>query len=103
MKLMMKDVLTRGELQKIFQEKMQISVRKAKNILEVLLETLKESLIEEEKSVKIFSFGTFLVHYKKERIGRNPRTKEEKIILPRKSISFRSSKVLKKKINGHDH
>ena len=51
------------------------------------------------KKVKIAKFGTFQVRYKKSRIGRNPKTKEKKIISERKVVLFKPSKELKKKIN----
>ena len=49
--------------------------------------------------VKIAKFGTFLLRKKNRRIGRNPKTKEEKIISERNVILFRPSKELKKLIN----
>ena len=51
-------------------------------------------------SVKLTSFGTFSVKHKKERIGRNPKTKEEAIIDARRVISFRASKELKRRVNS---
>ena len=52
------------------------------------------------ESVKISAFGTFLVRQKGQRIGRNPKTGVEVPILPRRVLSFRSSQVLKARING---
>lgn len=52
-----------------------------------------------DKTVKIALFGTFSKKNKKSRIGRNPKTKEEKIISSRNVISFKPSKFLIKKIN----
>ncbi len=50
-------------------------------------------------SVKLTNFGTLTVLNKKERIGRNPRTKEKAIISARKVASFRASDTLKNLIN----
>ena len=55
--------------------------------------------IKENKKVKITSFGTFQKRKKNERIGRNPKTKEKKIISARKVITFRASKLFKHRIN----
>jgi integration host factor subunit alpha len=49
--------------------------------------------------VKISSFGSFLVRMKGERIGRNPKTGEEVPIKPRRVLVFRSSHVLKDRVN----
>ena len=61
-----------------------------------------ESIINELvnlKKVKITSFGTFSVNEKKERIGRNPKTKLETKINSRRVVTFKSALNLKKKIN----
>ena len=55
-----------------------------------------------KKKVKIAKFGTFIIRKKKERIGRNPKTKEEKIISERNVILFKPSKELKEYINKND-
>jgi integration host factor subunit alpha len=49
-------------------------------------------------SVKLSSFGSFMVRQKKERIGRNPKTKEEAVIDARRVVVFRASKELKNRI-----
>tara|TARA_Y200000002_G_C22299647_1_gene503966 strand:- start:149 stop:448 length:300 start_codon:yes stop_codon:yes gene_type:complete len=69
------------------------------NILDDLLYILSDNLIKKEK-VKISNFGTFQVKNKDSRIGRNPKTKEEKLITARKVISFKASNEFKKYINS---
>ena len=51
------------------------------------------------KSVKISKFGTFFVKSKKSRIGRNPKTKEEKTISKRNVVIFKPSKEFKEFLN----
>ena len=77
---------------------MQIGYSKniAENLLEDFFEIILNSLKKKNK-VKIAKFGTFEVRFKKSRIGRNPKTKEKKIITERKVILFKPSKELKKK------
>jgi len=79
---------------------MQIGYSKnvAENLLEDFFEIILDSLKKNNK-VKIAKFGTFEVRFKKSRIGRNPKTKEEKIISERKVVLFKPSKELKRKIN----
>ncbi|WP_170827078.1 HU family DNA-binding protein, partial [Magnetovibrio blakemorei] len=50
--------------------------------------------------VKISSFGCFSVRAKKKRMGRNPKTGEQAIILPRNILTFRPSSTLKLRINS---
>ena len=52
------------------------------------------------ETVKLASFGSFLVHKKKQRLGRNPRTGTEATISPRRIVVFKPSAILKQQING---
>ena len=74
----------------------------SKNISENLLEDFLSILLNElikNKKVKIPKFGTFILRYKKSRVGRNPKTLEKKIISERNVVLFKPSKELKKYIN----
>ena len=74
----------------------------SKKILEVILEDILDIIVKSLKSnkkVKISNFGTFEIRYKKERKGRNPKTKEIKIISSRNVVLFKPSKDFKKFIN----
>ena len=77
----------------------------SKKIIDLFLEDIIKILtnnIKENKKVKISSFGTFVVRNKKNRIGRNPKTKEEKKISERNVLLFKPSKELKKYINNNE-
>ena len=77
----------------------------SKKISETLLDEFFSIILEhlkDNKKVKISKFGTFKVKYKKEREGRNPKTKKIAIIKARKTISFKASKELKSYINNKD-
>ena len=52
-----------------------------------------------EKKLKLSKFGTFSIRSKKLRIGRNPKTKEKKIISSRNVVLFKPSKEFKEFIN----
>ena len=71
-----------------------LSRGEASDIVELILDTLKTTFAEGE-TIKIAGFGTFTVRKKSERTGRNPRTKEEVAIPPRKVVTFRASKQFK--------
>tara|TARA_Y100000741_G_scaffold345802_1_gene311594 strand:+ start:1994 stop:2299 length:306 start_codon:yes stop_codon:yes gene_type:complete len=75
----------------------------SKNISENILDDIIDIIIEnlkKNKKIKISKFGTFTVRGKKSRIGRNPKTSEEKIISDRKVILFKPSKEFKSYINS---
>ena len=67
-------------------------------IIDDFFEILISELIKLNK-VKISSFGTFAVLDKKERIGRNPKTKVVAKIKSRKVVKFKASNFIKMKIN----
>ena len=74
----------------------------SKNISSYLIDDFFESMISELikfNEIKISSFGTFQVMDKKERIGRNPKTKKEAKIVARKVVKFKPSKAIKEKLN----
>ena len=70
----------------------------SENLLEDFFEIILENLIKNQK-VKIAKFGTFELRKKAKRIGRNPKTKETKIITERNVVLFKPSKELKNYIN----
>ena len=74
----------------------------SKNISLKITDDFFECLVEElvkSRKMKIKSFGTFQVVNKKERVGRNPKTKVEAIISARKIVKFKPSIILKSKLN----
>ena len=70
----------------------------AENLIEEFLTIIMSNLIQ-NKSVKISKFGSFFVKSKKSRIGRNPKTKEEKTISKRNVVIFKPSKEFKEFLN----
>ena len=74
----------------------------SKKISETLLEDIFQTILSNiiiHKKVKIAKFGTFILRNKKKRIGRNPKTKEIKVISERNVILFKPSKEFKEYIN----
>lgn len=76
-----------------------LSRRESANLVQSVLDELADALIRGE-SIKLSSFGRFLVRAKSERIGRNPKTGIEVPITQRRVMVFKASNVLKARING---
>ena len=77
----------------------------SKQISESLIDeffSLIVASLKKEKIIKISNFGTFSIREKNSRIGRNPKTKEKKIISKRNVVLFKPSKDFKKMINKKD-
>jgi len=81
---------------------MQIGFSKkiSENLLEDVMQTIIENL-KKNKKLKISKFGTFTIRNKKSRMGRNPLTKEKKIISSRNVVLFRPSKEFKDLVNSN--
>ena len=89
--------LTRSDLSDSLSQKVGISRQQSINVMEAILETLAVGLVK-NGGVKLSSFGSFAVRQKSNRVGRNPKTGEEVVILPRKTISFKASTILKQRV-----
>ena len=77
----------------------------SKKISEILLEDILSNIssnLIKYKKIKIGNFGTFSVRLKKSRIGRNPKTKEKKLISKRNVVLFKPSNNLKNYINKNE-
>ena len=95
----MKKNFTRKDLSNKIYQNLGFSKNYSSTIIDNFFETLIQELLKSNK-IKISSFGTFRVINKKERIGRNPKTKEKAIIQPRKVVRFRPSLIVKEKLNN---
>lgn len=68
------------------------SINLSKKLINDFLNAVVNNIKTEKCIIK--NIGSFKIINKKERLGRNPKTKEEFIITERKSISFIASKKI---------
>ena len=90
--------VTRAHLARAVAEESGLLQRDAAALVDAVIEAIAERL-EVGEAVKISSFGSFRLHDKPMRMGRNPRTLEAAPIAPRRVVIFRASGVLKAKID----
>ena len=95
---MKKRSFTRKNLSSKIYQNIGFSKNFSSKLIDDFFESFTIELIKSNK-IKISSFGTFEVINKKERIGRNPKTKIEVKISARKTIRFKPSLIIKKKLN----
>ena len=91
--------LTKEKLIGRLQTQVGLSKQESRAILERILEIMKGSLSKSE-DLLISGFGKFSVRHKNARRGRNPQTKENLILRARKVVVFKTSGVLRNRING---
>ncbi len=91
--------VTRADLSEAIYQKVGLSRMESASLVESVLDEICDSLISGE-TVKLSSFGSFVVREKGARVGRNPKTGVEVMIEPRRVMVFKPSNVLKARING---
>ena len=94
--------LTKKDLVNLVYMQLGFSKQISENLIEDFLLTIVSN-IKEEKKLKLSKFGTFSIRQKKSRIGRNPKTKEAKVISSRDVVLFRPSKEFKEFVNLKDN
>ena len=91
--------ITRADLCEAVYQKVGLSRTESADLVERVLDEISECIIRGD-SVKLSSFGSFVVRKKGERVGRNPKTGQEVPISPRRVMVFKPSNVLKQRINA---
>lgn len=90
--------LTKDKLANRLQTQLGLNRKESLELVEGLLDIMKDTLTQGE-DLLISGFGKFSVRQKKARLGRNPQTKENLILAPRKVLVFRASGVLRQRLN----
>ena len=93
--------VTRADLCEAVYQKVGLSRTESAALVELVLKEITDCL-ERGETVKLSSFGSFVVRKKGQRIGRNPKTGKEVPISPRRVMVFKPSAILKQRINGND-
>jgi integration host factor subunit alpha len=91
--------ITRADLCEAVYQKVGLSRTESALLVEVVLKEITDCL-ERGETVKLSSFGSFVVRKKGQRIGRNPKTGKEVPISPRRVMVFKPSAILKQRINA---
>jgi integration host factor subunit alpha len=91
--------MTKTDVVEVIYERVGLSRREAAEVVDSVLEIIKDSLHRGEK-VKISGFGSFVVNRKRARRGRNPQTGATLIISSRCVLSFKASDILKQRLCG---
>ena len=90
--------LTKKDLINIVYMQIGFSKQISESLINEFFSLIIENIANKGK-IKIFKFGTFSVRSKKSRLGRNPKTKEEKTISKRNVVLFKPSKEFKEFVN----
>ena len=91
--------LTKKDLVNLIYMQIGFSKKITENLVEEFFSIIASNLCK-KRSVKISKFGTFIIRSKNSRIGRNPKTKEEKEISKRDVVLFKPSKEFRELLNN---
>lgn len=91
---MVEKSITRADLALELHRQIGISINESEKIIGQFFESIMDGL-NETGVVKLTNFGTFYHREKKERMGRNPKTKEPAVIAARKVVNFKPSDKLR--------
>jgi integration host factor subunit alpha len=91
--------ITRVDLYAAVYDKVGLSRSASLALVESVLKEITDALAKGE-TVKLSTFGSFIVRKKGQRIGRNPKTGTEVPISPRRVIVFKPSTILKQQVKG---
>ena len=92
--------LTKKDLVNLVYMQLGFSKQISENLIDDFFLTIISN-IKQEKKLKLSKFGTFSIRQKNSRIGRNPKTKESKIISSREVVLFKPSKEFKEFVNSN--
>jgi integration host factor subunit alpha len=89
--------VTRADLSEAVYQKVGLSRTESAELVERVLGEICDTLAAGE-TVKLSSFGSFIVRSKGERVGRNPKTGVEVPIAPRRVMTFRASQIMRDRV-----
>ena len=90
--------MTKADLVVLIHEQLGLTKKDIGLVVDSIFEELKGKFLAGE-SVKLSGFGNFEVKKRGRRVGRNPKTGEEKVIPPRTVVSFKPSQIFKEEVN----
>ena len=91
--------MTKSELiEKIAAVQSQLSAKDLELAVKMMLDHMAEALAEGER-IEIRGFGSFSLHYRAARLGRNPKTGEKVELLGKYVPHFKPGKELRERVN----
>lgn len=95
----MSKTITRADLADAVNREVGLPRQESSQLVEQVLDMISDTLVDGD-SVKLSSFGSFVLRDKNGRVGRNPKTGEEVPIDPRRVLVFKPSQVLKDRVDA---
>ena len=95
--------MTKSELIEILARKRSdIPYKDVEQAVKTMLEQMSESLAGGER-IKERGYGSFSLHFRPPRVGRNPKTGDAVTLVGKYVPHFKPGKELRERVNGHYH
>ena len=92
--------MTKSELiEQIAMRQPELSIKEVEAAVRIILDDITGELADGGR-VEIRGFGSFSLHYREPRVGRNPKTGEAVLVPPKKIPFFKVGKELRHMVNG---
>ncbi|AXA34978.1 MAG: HU family DNA-binding protein [Candidatus Hydrogenedentota bacterium] len=91
--------MTKQEIANQLRQRTGMSQRQAMQAVELFLETVKEALKKGEK-VSLVGFGTFQPKFKRARLGRNPKSKQQIEVPAKTVVVFKPGKLFREMVKS---
>ena len=91
--------MNKSDLVKLVAERGGLSMKAAKEAVNVFFNTFVEAILQDER-IEIRGFGSFALHSRPSRIGRNPKTGEAVAVPARYVPRFKPGKELRERVNS---
>jgi len=90
--------MNKSDIIQLLSKDIDLPVQKTDEIVDKVFETMSNALLSGDR-IEIRGFGSFEVRKYDGYTGRNPKTGEEKAVLPKKLPFFKPGKDFKEKVN----
>ncbi|MBN3564534.1 MULTISPECIES: integration host factor subunit beta [Aliamphritea] len=92
--------MTKSELiEQLIDQNQQLSIKDVELAVKTMLDHMTESLSEGER-IEIRGFGSFCLHYRAPRVGRNPKTGDSVALSAKYVPHFKPGKDLREQVNN---
>ena len=92
--------MTKSELIDVLSSKHNyLATKDVELAVKIMLEQMGESLANGER-IEVRGFGSFTLHHRKARLGRNPKTGEAVALPPKYAPHFKPGKELRERVNN---
>ena len=90
--------MTKADLIAVIEKQANLTPKQAEKVVNICFDSMIQSLYDDER-IEIRGFGSFSLHYREARQGRNPRTGDAVALRGKHVPHFKPGKILREKVD----